>query len=193
MHGIRATTARREARRAGALSDGNGWTFGNGRLSRILTTLLLLRAGYSYVPYCSLTTLLLLRAGYSYVPYCSLESVIERSRDSYYLALRRTQAALRTGEPDWDPWLQYFLRALQRQKRNLQDKVERERLMLGDLPELSLHILRIARDHGRVTVRTAAAATGASRNTVKDHLRRLTRGGHLTPHGAGRGTWYGPA
>ena len=65
--------------------------------------------------------------------------------------------------------------------------------MLGDLPELSLHILQIARDHGRVTVRTAAAATGASRNTVKDHLRRLTRGGHLTRHGAGRGTWYGPA
>ena len=148
---------------------------GNGRLSRILTTLLLLRAGYAHVPYCS------------------LESVIERSRDSYYLALRRTQATLRTGEPDWDPWLQYFLRALQRQKRNLQNKVERERLMLGDLPELSLHILRIARDHGRVTVRTAAAATGASRNTVKDHLRRLTRGGHLTRHGAGRGTWYGPA
>lgn len=63
----------------------------------------------------------------------------------------------------------------------------------GDLPALSVRILEIARDQGRVTIRAAAAATGASRNTVKDHMRTLTRGGHLTRHGAGRGTWYGPA
>ena len=148
---------------------------GNGRLSRILTTLLLLRAGYAYVPYCS------------------LESVIERSRDAYYLALRRTQGTLRTDTPDWSPWLTYFLTALHRQKRHLQEKLERERVMLGDLPELSLQILRIARDHGRLTIRAAAAATGASRNTIKDHVRALTRDGHLTRHGAGRGTWYSPA
>ena len=148
---------------------------GNGRLSRILTTLLLLRAGYAYVPYCS------------------LESVIERSRDAYYLALRRTQGTLRSGEPDWNPWLRYFLTALRRQKRHLQEKLERERLMLGGLPELSQRILKIARDHGRVTIRAAAGATGASRNTIKDHVRSLTRSGHLTRHGAGRGTWYAPA
>ena len=148
---------------------------GNGRLSRILTTLLLLRAGYAYVPYCS------------------LESVIERSRDAYYLALRRTQATLGTDAPDWGPWLGYFLRALQRQKRHLQQKIERERAMLGDLPELSVRILDIARDHGRVTVAAAARATGASRNTIKDHLKALTRNGRLTRHGAGRGAWYAPA
>ena len=148
---------------------------GNGRLSRILTTLLLLRAGYAYVPYCS------------------LESVIERSRDAYYLALRRTQGTLRTDAPDWGPWLTYFLTALQRQKRHLQEKIDHERAMLGDLPELSVRILEIARDHGRVTIRAAAAATGASRNTIKDYVRALTREGHLTRHGAGRGTWYAPA
>ena len=118
-----------------------------------------------------LTTLLLLRAGYSYVPYCSLESVIERSRDAYYLALRRTQKTLRTPEPDWDPWLAYFLTALQRQKRHLHEKIQRERLTIGDLPELSLRILEIAREQGRVTIRAAVAATGASRNTIKDHVR----------------------
>ena len=148
---------------------------GNGRLSRVLTTLLLLRAGYAYVPYSS------------------LESVIEKSRDAYYLALRRTQATLRTDAPDWRPWLVYFLRALQRQKRHLQQKLERERVMTGDLPELSLQVLEIARDHGRVTVAAAAKATGASRNTIKDHLKALTRDGRLTRHGAGRGTWYAPA
>ncbi len=148
---------------------------GNGRLSRILTTLLLLRAGYVYVPYSS------------------LESVIERSRDAYYLALRRTQATLGTGAPDWGPWFAYFLGALQRQKRQLEQKIERERVMLADLPELSVQILGIARDHGRVTVAAAERATGASRNTIKGHLKALTGDGRLTRHGAGRGTWYAPA
>ena len=67
---------------------------GNGRLSRVLTTLLLLRAGYGYVPYSS------------------METIIEVNKDSYYLALRRTSKpfAKRTkaGRPSWcsssKPW-----------------------------------------------------------------------------------------
>ena len=43
---------------------------------------------------------------------------------------------------------------------------------------------------GRVSIRAAAAATGASRNTVKDHVQALTRTGRLTRRGAGRGAWY---
>ena len=88
---------------------------GNGRLSRVLTTLLLLRAGYDYVPYSS------------------MESVIERSKDAYYRALRNTQITLGKKDPDWQPWLEFFLRALQDQKASLGKKVERERLVLGDL------------------------------------------------------------
>ena len=148
---------------------------GNGRLSRILTTLLLLRAGYEYVPYSS------------------LESVVEHSKDSYYLSLRRTQSTLRTEETDWQPWLEFFLRALQQQKLRLERKIERERLILGDLPELSTRILELCRERGRVTVAEAAAVTGANRNTIKDHLKALTRAGHIEKHGAGRGTWYGLA
>lgn len=84
----------------------------------------------------------------------------------------------------------YFLGALREQKRRLEKKIERERLILGDLPELSTAILELAREHGRVTVADIAAATGANRNTVKDHLKALTKAGHLRRHGAGRGTWY---
>lgn len=69
--------------------------------------------------------------------------------------------------------------------------MERERVILGDLPELSVAILELAREHGRVTVQEAARVTGASRNTVKDHLKLLTEQGHLTLRGAGRGAWYG--
>jgi Fic family protein len=148
---------------------------GNGRLSRILTALMLLRAGYAYVPYSS------------------LESVIEQSKESYYLSLRRTQGTIGTDAPDWNPWLEFFLRALQNQKRRLERKMERERVMLAALPELSVQILELAREHGRVTVAAAARVSGASRNTVKDHLKALVEQGHLTLHGAGRGAWYGLA
>jgi len=58
---------------------------GNGRLSRVLTTMLLLQAGYTYVPYSS------------------LESVIEKSKEGYYLALRQTQGTIRTEKPNWQP------------------------------------------------------------------------------------------
>ena len=78
-----------------------------------------------------LTTLLLLQAGYAYVPYSSLESVIEQSKDGYYLALRQTQGTIRTEQPDWQPWMMFFLRALQQQKRRLAGKIEREKLVLA--------------------------------------------------------------
>lgn len=145
---------------------------GNGRLSRILTTLLLLRAGYEYVPFAS------------------LESVIERTKDDYYRALRRTQGTLRSNSADWQPWLDYFIGALRSQKRVLGEKIKRERILLDTLPSLSLEILDIARTQGRVTVAEAATLTETSRNTVKDHLKALSESGHLARHGAGRGTWY---
>ncbi len=148
---------------------------GNGRLSRILTTLLLLRAGYAYVPYSS------------------LENVIEQSKEGYYLSLRRTQGTIRTETPDWNPWTEFFLRALQSQKQRLEKKMERERVMLAQMPELSVLILEVAREHGRVTVAEAARVSGASRNTIKDHLKGLVEQGHLVLQGAGRGAWYGLA
>jgi Fic family protein len=146
---------------------------GNGRLSRVLTTLLLLQAGYAYVPYSS------------------LESVIEQNKEAYYLALRQTQGTLRTETPDWQPWLEYFLRSLSEQVRRLEEKVERERLVLAALPELSLRIVEFVRHHGRVTMGEAIRLTGASRNTLKQHFRALVERGHLNQHGSGRGVWYG--
>ena len=145
---------------------------GNGRLSRILTTLLLLQAGYAYVPYSS------------------LESVVEQSKEGYYLALRQTQASIRSGAPNWQPWLIFFLRALQQQMKRLATKIEREKIVFSSLPDLSLRILDHARAHGRVSIGAMVKATGASRNTLKLHFRQLTEKGHLTKHGGGRSTWY---
>jgi hypothetical protein len=62
---------------------------------------------------------LLLQANYAYVSYSSLESIIEQNKQGYYIALRQTQGTIRTESPDWQPWLLFFLRALQQQKRRL--------------------------------------------------------------------------
>ena len=145
---------------------------GNGRLSRILTTLLLQQAGYSYVPYSS------------------LESVVEQSKEAYYLALRQTQGTIRTDSPNWQPWIIFFLRALQQQKARLAIKVEREKMVIINLPELAVDILDFARDHGRVTMRDMIKKSGASRNTLKEHFRNLVEKRHIVQHGAGKGTWY---
>ena len=127
------------------------------------------------------------------MPYSSLESVIEQSKEGYYLALRQTQQSIRTDVPDWAPWLMFFLKALQIQLRRLRAKVERERLLLNKLPELSLQIIDHVRQHGRISVAEAVALTGASRNTLKVHFRALAEGRLLALHGAGRGAWYGMA
>jgi hypothetical protein len=57
-------------------------------------------------------------------------------------------------------------------------------------PELSVQILELCRERGRVTISDIAKATGANRNTIKDHVRALVDKAHLVRHGAGRGTWY---
>lgn len=145
---------------------------GNGRLSRVLTTLLLLQAGYAYVPYSS------------------LESVFEQSKEAYYLALRQTQGTIRTEAPDWQPWLIFFLRALAEQVRRLNRKIEREKLVLAALPELSLQNVEFAREHGRITMGEAIRLTCGNRNTLKQHFRALVEHGHLSQRGRGRGVWY---
>lgn len=145
---------------------------GNGRLSRVLTTLLLLQAGYAYVPYTS------------------LESVIEQNKEAYYLALRQTQGTIRTDAPNWQPWLMFFLRALEQQVRRLERKIEHEKLVLAVLPDLSLRIVEFAREHGRVTMGEAIRLTGGNRNTLKQHFRALVEQGHLVRRGSGRGSWY---
>ena len=146
---------------------------GNGRLSRVLSTLLLLQAGYAYVPYSS------------------LESVVEQSKEAYYLALRQTQGTIRTDAPNWQPWLVFFLRSLAEQVRRLEKKVKREKIVLAAMPELQLQIVEFAREHGRVTIGEAIKLTGASRNTLKQHFRALVERGTLDQHGSGRGVWYG--
>lgn len=148
---------------------------GNGRLSRVLTTLLLLRAGYVYVPYAS------------------LERVVEENKDLYYKALRRTQATLKSDTVDWEPWIGFFLRCLKRQKDNLAARLEQEHVEPdgGDgLARLSRQVLDALRQHERLTITEIAAITGGNRNTLKLRLRELVRSKLIRQHGKARATWY---
>ncbi len=72
---------------------------GNGRLSRVLTNLLLLQQGYLYMPYVS------------------HEKIIEDNKPEYYLALRKSQKTFRTEQADLAYWLDLFLTMLLKQSQ----------------------------------------------------------------------------
>jgi hypothetical protein len=66
-------------------------------------------------------------------PYNSMEGVIEQNKDSYYLALRRTQQTIRMEEQNWEAWLVFFLKTIVKQKDNLAAKVKEEQALRASL------------------------------------------------------------
>jgi len=144
---------------------------GNGRLSRILTTLLLLKSGYLYVPYSS------------------LESIIERNKENYYLALRRTQKTFKSKSIKHEAWILFFLKSLKAQKEILAKKIEREKI-ITKLPKVSKQIIKLIKEHGELSISEIESMTKANRNTIKVRLRELVADRYLVKQGKGRGTRY---
>jgi len=106
---------------------------GNGRLSRILTNLLLLRAGYNFVQYSS------------------HERIVESNKDQYYLSLRNAQKELPEQNAFSVIWAEFFLEMLKKQKDVLYKKIKREKFAHSE-PKLVRDILTLAGEHGQVTV-----------------------------------------
>ncbi|MFC1595791.1 Fic family protein [Candidatus Margulisiibacteriota bacterium] len=144
---------------------------GNGRLSRALTTLLLLKNNYAYVPFAS------------------LESVIEINKEKYYLALRKLQVTLSTPNYNIEPWVTFFLDTLKAQKNNLLQKLEQAKASIN-LPRLSEQILELCKSQGRLTLSDAAHNIDANPRTIRDHIYRLVREGYLIKHGERKAVWY---
>lgn len=97
---------------------------GNGRISRALTNLLLLKAGYNYIPYVS------------------LDEIIEQTKVEYYLALRAAQKNHKTKHKNIAPWVEYLLNALIKQTelaRGLMEADQPEKL----LSEKQMQIYRL--------------------------------------------------
>ena len=145
---------------------------GNGRLSRLLTTLMLLRAGYAHVPFSS------------------LESVIEATKEGYCRALRRTQTTLALEQPDWEAWLLFFLHSLTKQKDTLARQISLEASRPEDLHPLAQKIAALLPDHETLTLSQIVTLTGGKPSTIKLRLKELVTKGYLVPKGQGRGAYY---
>ena len=146
----------------------------NGRLSRAITCLLLLKAGYNYMQYSS------------------LEAVVEDNKEGYYRALRQTQTTLNTQNPDYEPWLMFFLKSLQKQKIRLEYKLGENDISIKEqnLTELESIILEYFEQNKRGSNAKLLEYTQANRNTLKKAISGLVEKGYLTMHSKGRGAWY---
>ncbi|HNM70861.1 MAG TPA: Fic family protein [Flavobacteriales bacterium] len=142
---------------------------GNGRLSRLLATLLLLQQGYPWVQYVS------------------FEHEIERRKSEYYRVLRTCQAQ-RPGE-DIGPWLHFFLDCLVVMMEKLRAKLRVQGAVTG-LNERQRNILRYVQSHAGAQAGGIAASLSVPLPTVKKDLDALVRSGALLRAGTGRGTRY---
>lgn len=149
---------------------------GNGRMSRLLTILLLLQQGYEFVLYAS------------------LERVIEEDKAGYYKTLMAAQRHRGTREEQIGRWLYYLLNAIRKLSRRLQDD---QQMIVEEPTALYLNarqrkVLDFIQREGELAVREIdALLPDISRNTVKYDLRKLTEAGLLRQYGKGRGTVYG--
>ncbi len=145
---------------------------GNGRLSRALTTLLLLKFGYTYVPYIS------------------LDEIIEERKIDYYLALRKTQSKHKTRKENIAPWLDFLLKTLEEQVKRA------ESIMKKDQPEklLSEKQLRIYQLFQLETLSVSEVDALLKKSipiaTLKQSLSRLVVLKLIERIGLGRGSRY---
>jgi len=146
---------------------------GNGRLSRILTNLLLLKLGYSHIKYSS------------------LENVIEHNKDLYYQNLRDCQITLDLKKPKFENWVLFFLQSLKKQKDNLEKKVKNELILQDNFDDLQLAILAILQQHRRLAISDIQKLTLANRNTLKVKLFNLVAMKKIKSFGKGRAVLYG--
>ena len=144
---------------------------GNGRLSRILTNLLMLRAGYAYAPYAS------------------HEKLVEENKAEYYVALRRSQKTLKTEHRDIVPWLEFFLGVSLTQARQAIELLSRENVEKILSPK-QLAVWRHLEAVAETTPREIVAVTGVARPTVSQALDVLLRLKKIERIGQGRTTRY---
>ncbi len=144
---------------------------GNGRLSRILTNLLLLKAGYLYMPYIS------------------HEKLVEDNKADYYLALRRSQKTIKTRHEDITPWLEFLLTVFLRQSEMAVDLLSQENIE-KILSARQLAIWRYLQTVPEAAPGEIAKVTKVARPTVNQALDKLLRLKRIARLGLGRSTRY---
>jgi Fic family protein len=144
---------------------------GNGRLSRLLTNLLMLRVGFSYVPYVS------------------GEQIIEQNKPEYYLALRRSQLTFGKRDETIVPWLEFFLRVCLTQAEQAVGLLTGENIDKTLSPN-QIKVLGFIRKIGEANIKSTVAATEISRPTVKQAYERLLSLKLVERVGQGRSSRY---
>lgn len=144
---------------------------GNGRLSRVLTNLLMLQAGYAYIPYIS------------------HEKLIEDNKAEYYLTLRKSQKTLKTDNPNIVPWLEFFFKIILTQARQAIELLSKENIEKLLSPKQLLvwqYLLQVP----EATPGEISKKTKVARPTVSQALDTLLRLKKVERIGQGRTTRY---
>ncbi len=144
---------------------------GNGRLSRVLTNLLLLKSGYEYVSYVS------------------HESLVENNKADYYIALRKSQKTMRRRQPDISPWLEFFLSVVYRQAEMAIHLLSKESVDKTLSPK-QLVVWKYLQGVDETTSGEIVAKTKVARPTVKQVLNKLLALKKIERVGLGRTTRY---
>lgn len=143
---------------------------GNGRMSRLLTTLLLYRNGF-YVG-----------------KYISLEAKIAKNKDLYYAALRQAQEGWHEGTEDAVPFIKYLLGIILSAYRDFEDRfslVEQKKPALETVRQATLN--KIGR-FSKQDIRELCPALSVS--SIEGALRKLVASGELKREGNGKNTCY---
>ena len=143
---------------------------GNGRMSRLLTTLLLYRSGF-YVG-----------------KYISLEAKIAKNKDLYYAALRQAQEGWHEGTEDAVPFIKYLLGIILSAYRDFEERfslVEQKKPALETVRQATLN--KIGR-FSKQDIRELCPALSVS--SIEGALRKLVASGELKREGNGKNTCY---
>ncbi len=144
---------------------------GNGRLSRVLTNLLLLQAGYDYIPYVS------------------HEKLVEQKKTEYYLALRKTQKTFKTQKESIETWLEFFLLIILTQSESAVSLLSKENIERILSPK-QLAVWKYLETVNEATPAEITMHSGVTRPTVNQALDRLLRLKRVERLGQGRSTRY---
>jgi Fic family protein len=143
---------------------------GNGRLSRLLTTLLLLKNEYKWAQYTS------------------HEKVIEENKEGYYVSLRVTQSTFHE-KAQYNDWISYFLKVLTVQTDFLNSKsIHKTPASVMNKNEKKVYAIIEAEEE--CTISFILDNVEMSRAGLKDLLKRFIEKGIIKKQGQGRGTTY---
>lgn len=144
---------------------------GNGRASRILTNLLLLQAGYLYMPYVS------------------HEKLVEDSKSEYYIALRRSQTSFKTKKESIVPWLEFFFDIFLQQSQQAIKLLSKENVVKL-LSPFQLKVWEYLQTVDEATPRQISENTEVYRPTINQVLAKLLELDLIERIGLGSATRY---